>query len=474
MSKLHPVSRGAAGLAFLAGLVCLALGGVLGDPPASDAPAAQKKPTEKTAQCATPACHADVMARKVLHGPTAQKKCDACHAYDEPREHTFKLTADPAKLCDTCHTLKHRTVVHAPVRDGQCTGCHDPHGSDHKTLLVADPTRGLCQKCHTKEKNDFMNKKFMHGPVAVGACILCHDSHSSWEPKLLVKAKGKLCLDCHTDTVQKAEKARYVHEPVKTDCSQCHDPHASDAKFQLIQDSPKLCFSCHKDIEKDLAGAKVVHGPAKGPGGCLDCHNTHTSELPKLQKAVQPQSCLSCHNQKLKDEDGKALTDMAELLKENPEQHGPIREGSCTACHNPHAGQRFRLLTHDYPPEFYAPFKIERYALCFDCHIPQLVLAENGRGLTRFRKGDQNLHWLHVNKEKGRTCRACHEVHASKHAFHIRESVPFGESGWMLEINFEPTKTGGSCSPGCHRKAEYDRGAEAAPSPDSVKPGGLK
>jgi predicted CXXCH cytochrome family protein len=151
------------------------------------------------------------------------------------------------------------------------------------------------------------------------------------------------------------------------------------------------------------------------------------------------------------------------LLKDNPHQHGPIREGGCTACHQPHAGEHFRLLAADYPPEFYAPFNIDRYALCFKCHMPELVLKEEGKGVTRFRNGDVNLHWLHVNREKGRTCRACHEVHASRNPFHMRDAVPFGTKGWLLEVGFKQTARGGTCEPGCHAPKDYDHGGAERP-----------
>ncbi|MCG3180769.1 MAG: hypothetical protein BIFFINMI_03132 [Phycisphaerae bacterium] len=479
---------GRAGLLVAVGGLCVAWSVGLGASPTT-APDAARKPDTKTATCTNQTCHATLISRKVTHGPTAQNKCDACHVYDEPREHTFKLSAPADKLCDNCHTLKQRTVVHTPVKMAQCTGCHDPHGSDNRTLLKADPTRGLCESCHKKDA--FMNRKFLHGPVAAGACILCHEPHSSWEPKLLIKPKDQLCVTCHADVVKKAEAARFVHEPVKKDCGQCHDPHSGDAKYQLKEAPPKLCLGCHADVRKQLTDAKVIHGqapPQKNEDGmpkvdaaahraqeeafgCLGCHSAHVSTLPKLQKAAQPDLCLSCHNQTLIAADGSKLTNMAALLKDNPEHHGPIREGSCTACHQPHGAGTFRLLSHEYPQQFYAPFKLESYALCFDCHIPQLVLAEKGTGLTRFRNGDINLHWLHVNREKGRTCRACHEVHASKRPFHIRDAVPFGDSGWMLEIRFEQTTTGGSCAPGCHQKRTYDRGQENLGPP---KPGGLK
>ena len=94
-------------------------------------------------------------------------------------------------------------------------------------------------------------------------------------------------------------------------------------------------------------------------------------------------------------------------------------------------------------------------SLCFQCHESTLVLEERTTTLTNFRDGDRNLHYLHVNSEKGRSCRACHEVHASNLPFHMRVSVPYGESDWLLPINFAKTETGGTCTPGCHQTAAY-------------------
>ena len=331
-------------------------------------------------------------------------------------------------------------------------------------MLVADPTHGLCVGCH--KQSGFGDKKFVHGPVATGACILCHDAHSSWQPKLLVESQDKLCVQCHSEITPKRGEERHVHAPVKDNCGACHDAHATDHKFQLRDATPALCVGCHKAVQTEIASAHVVHGALTQAEGCVSCHAPHFSQLPKLQKASQPDSCLrNCHDHSIKATDGRELVNMAALLKDNPQHHGPIRAGACTSCHQPHAGEKFRLLTAEYPQQFYASFAADQYTLCFGCHIPDLVLKKEGTGLTRFRSGDVNLHWLHVNREKGRTCRACHEVHASKRPFHIREAVPFGNKGWMLEINYQQTATGGSCEPGCHKLATYDHGGGTAPAP---------
>jgi predicted CXXCH cytochrome family protein len=397
-----------------------------------------------------------------MHGPVAQKKCEACHKYEDPREHRFKRLPPEGQGCTECHEMKTKTVEHLPVKQGHCTACHDPHGSAYKGMLVASPAPALCLSCHKKE--DYAKKKFVHGPVTLGACLVCHEAHSAGQPKLLKDSPRNLCVSCHKEVVPKKGEDRSVHAPARDNCLGCHDPHASDVKSQLKQAAPDLCFSCHKNLKESVATSTVVHGAITQEGGCAACHTPHFSKLPKLQKLPQPEECLSCHDRELKTAKGTVLTNMAALLKDNPEHHGPIRLGSCTACHEPHAGNYSRLLISAYPPEFYAPFRIEQYALCFRCHTPNLVLQPQGAGLTGFRDGEKNLHWLHVNREKGRTCRACHEVHASRLPFHIREAVPFGTGGWMLAINFNQTPKGGSCSPGCHVPRKYDNGGGPRPA----------
>ena len=157
---------------------------------------------------------------------------------------------------------------------------------------------------------------------------------------------------------------------------------------------------------------------------------------------------------------------MATLLKGNPRHHGPIRDGQCTPCHIAHASQYFARLIKDYPKSFYVSFDTKAYALCFECHVEKLVTDEQGIGATGFRDKERNLHFVHVNKEiRGRSCRACHEVHASSRPFHIRETTPFGSHGWKIEINHTALPTGGMCSPGCHEARAYDRGEDELPKP---------
>lgn len=453
-----------AGRLGIAGALALAGGVALAQP---DPTAAM--PGSRT--CAKE-CHREIFDHKVMHGP-ALSDCQACHVQGNPDDHKFYLISKREELCVRCHNLVHTGPLHQPVKEGLCLECHDPHGSDHPRMMVADPQRDLCTRCHQK---DFASASFVHGPVAVGSCIVCHKPHSSAVPGLLTQDARTLCLTCHAEIGENASAAgMHKHGALEEGCTRCHDPHASNHRFQLREQAPGLCLSCHREkFEQMVGGAKVVHGAVTAEGGCTGCHEPHASRLPALQKGTEPGVCLHCHDKILHTEDGATLANMKTLLAQNPQHHGPIREGVCTACHSPHAAEHFRLLVEDYPPQFYAPFQIDTFKLCFKCHIPDLVLKPSGQGLTQFRDGDRNLHYLHVNQVKGRTCRACHEVHASRRPAHVREAVPFGSEGWMLEINFQATAQGGSCAPGCHQPKKYDRGPSLAGSAAGLVPMGEK
>ncbi len=303
-----------------------------------------------------------------------------------------------------------------------------------------------------------INRKVMHDPVAQGKCLDCHAYEDVSRHRFKPLASPD-CTTCHKQMVPKLGETWSTHPPARDNCMVCHDPHGSNLNNQLRLAVPDLCISCHRNVKDLVAGSPVVHGAMKQDQACSNCHDPHLSKLQKLEKKAQPQQCLDCHDRPLQTPDGRTLTDMATLLKDNPEHHGPIRLGACTACHEPHASKELKLLAAAYPPDFYAKFDADLYRLCFACHTPDLVLKPEASAPTGFSDGKRNLHWLHVNQEKGRTCRACHEVHASRQPFHIRDSVPFGPGGWSIKIKFTQTPSGGTCRTDCHLERSYNHGA---------------
>lgn len=403
--------------------------------------------------CATTGCHDALTKGEFVHGPVAVQQCAACHAQPDPQKHAFEKTAQPAQLCVKCHQLNLHETVHKPVAEGNCTACHDPHHSQTKALLKQVDERTTCGQCH--EQAQATHKKFVHGPVAAGACTLCHNPHSGYYPKLLDKQGSEVCLKCHTDMEQMLRGAKHWHRPVSENCANCHDAHASDHPFQLKNERQDLCLDCHTAKKEEIASATVFHEALTQNEGCGNCHNTHASRFPKLLDKPVMEICVGCHDKPQKRPDGTMVAAIGKHIADHKFVHGPIREGDCSGCHNPHGSKNFRLLREPYPQEFYAPFDLATYTLCFQCHDGRVFTEPATTTLTKFRNGDKNLHFVHVNKDtKGRTCRACHDTHASDLPKHMTDKVPFG--GWEIPIQFEQAATGGSCAPGCHKPRAYD------------------
>ncbi|MDO9042841.1 MAG: cytochrome c3 family protein [Desulfocapsaceae bacterium] len=205
-----------------------------------------------------------------------------------------------------------------------------------------------------------------------------------------------------------------------------------------------------------MAKVTVKHGGLTTDKGCLACHNPHVSSFPQQLDKAPMDLCLSCHDKEYKHADGTSVSNMKILLEKNGSHHGPILEKDCSACHNTHGSQSARILRGNFLQKFYAPYNPDNFKLCFMCHNDTLVKDAKTTTLTGFRNGDQNLHFVHVNKTpKGRTCKACHDAHATKNPKHITDKVAFG--AYQMPVGFVKSKNGGACLPGCHQEFKYDR-----------------
>lgn len=110
-----------------------------------------------------------------------------------------------------------------------------------------------------------------------------------------------------------------------------------------------------------------MHGPFAS-GNCSLCHATATSQVFRDGQAVAAEAtgtsggsfgarlafpleelCLGCHTEK-----GQAYAAAHGLWA-----HGPVANGLCTECHNPHAAPRHYMLKQE-----------TNLALCTNCHVP--------------------------------------------------------------------------------------------------------
>lgn len=396
--------------------------------------------------CVTSDCHQNFKKMEIIHAPV-DGDCTACH--QETGKHSFKLQKGE-KLCYQCHDEDSEGKHVKEEVPFACLDCHNPHGGS-KALLKAKRVDAICYECH-----DSMNKKVIHQPMVDGDCGGCHSFHSSDNPDVLTVPKEKVCLTCHKDKDFSAGK-RYMHACLERGCDACHDSHSSDYKYQLISPPGKICMKCHEELIKKSDECRFKHPILEKKNFCLNCHDAHGSLQKHILKAIPLDLCLDCHKEPIKGPGGR-IYDIYEIVAKSPYKHGPIQAGNCSDCHDQHGSDYYRTLRQPYPATFYTSFDVKKYALCFKCHKDTLATVEKTTTHTNFRHGSQNLHYVHVNKKKGRTCRACHEVHAGDLPRHIRKTTPFGK--WDLPVGFSKQENGGTCAPGCHKAYTYTRNKE--------------
>ncbi|MCP4005043.1 MAG: hypothetical protein GY725_12690 [bacterium] len=425
------------------------------------------------AACASAACHGFIEQAPHRHwaefsGPEA---CRECHSSDDPRKHVFE-TDDSEESCFGCHSelgerMGAAKTVHEAAEDGGCLDCHDPHAGETAALLnddvKDDNLQDLCFGCHDE---DIVEGEYKHGPVDAGACTQCHDPHASSRAKLLRHKGMALCESCHEEIADLVKSSEHVHDPARDDCIDCHNPHSSNHPVMLIAEKQKICAECHADIVNGANNASVDHAPVKTRDECLSCHSPHASDHAAVLTKPERDLCLGCHDKRVESGDD-VLTNILRRLEEHSAWHEPIRKDGCTACHDPHGNGEFRLLKKRFPERFYSPFRVRNYGLCFSCHESNLVTSRRTRSATAFRDGDRNLHFVHVNKkQRGRTCRACHDLHAGDGEAMISETIQFG--GWQMPLHYESTSNGGSCQPGCHEAEAYERSKEKSVNSDAL------
>ncbi len=319
----------------------------------------------------------------------------------------------------------------------------------------------LSSGCHAQLKEH----EQVHGPVSIGACQVCHAAAGAQEDHKFkpTRSPAEQCSFCH----QPASKGESIHKVfADRDCLACHDPHGGSTRALLVTtDQSALCKKCHEPkapgtTEASPQAATVeqtfenLHYQAGGKA-CLDCHRAHQSEFARLLHQREDTACFSCHDRSIARANLPNVRDVKSEVATAKHVHKPIVEGKCAGCHASHSVDSAHLLKSTYTSEFYMPFSDSAYRLCFECHDKSLA-TDDQRSATSFRDGARNLHAVHVNRDKGRTCAVCHDAHASALPGLIRQSVPFGPGGWQLPIGFEKTTTGGTCASGCHKKMSYD------------------
>ncbi len=416
------------------------------------------RPTTISESCVTSECHVAIKSYDVVHGPVAIDACGICHELTDEEKHEFKVAREGAALCTYCHEfdVDAMPVVHEPTRNGECLGCHNPHGGRDQSITRDGSIELLCNRCH---ESVTMQQAFLHTPVNDGYCVSCHSPHASRYPKLLDAYGPDLCIMCHDEFGQQLGQVKFVHKAMDERCIRCHDAHGSMFPLSLTAPVPALCLDCHESLNDQLVSEAFAHSPTTEGSSCMTCHTPHGGDLASLMRDLPARICVQCHNEAIVTEDDRIIGAMNEVLSADLFKHGQINEGECSGCHNPHGGERQLLLTGSFPVGLYAPFDLDSFELCFQCHEKALATDANVSigedSPTQFRNGELNLHYLHVSSGVGRSCNICHETHTGENEKLVRTAVPYQK--WEAPLDLTLTDTGGRCVTGCHLPFSYDR-----------------
>jgi predicted CXXCH cytochrome family protein len=354
----------------------------------------------------------------------------------------FQLNACPAKTDE--NNVKAATLTSSPAT--------------LPSNLTAKKKVELKKYFPTKQLEKGEEVKWTHAPYNVGKCSLCHESDDVKKPGPMRASVNTICLTCHKREKTYIKNHKVVHEPVSKDCGYCHNAHNAANRSLLYKPMAELCTTCHVDQKKEFS-ARTQHEPVTKQKQCENCHDSHATNYEKLLKNDEASLCMDCHGGRetsVKDRNGQVLVNI-KAVSNRKYKHEPFGKGHCSDCHNSHGSPYFRLLKAPLPEDFYAPYKDEAYGLCYECHDKKRITTAKTTTLTGFRDGDKNLHYVHVVKPtEGRTCRACHDDHATAGPHLIRASVPYGPSGWELPITYTESPKGGRCSKTCHDDKTYN------------------
>ena len=134
--------------------------------------------------------------------------------------------------------------IHPPFADRTCEICHEP-AKDGKVVLTNADTRALCATCHSDQVEKIDKAKVPH-PGAQGECVACHNPHAGKTPGFLHPDPVSACLACHSEQADEFKKA-HLHQPAfQQGCATCHEPHGGDNDHLLRTKKPDtICLECH-------------------------------------------------------------------------------------------------------------------------------------------------------------------------------------------------------------------------------------
>jgi len=263
-----------------------------------------------------------------------------------------------------------------------------------------------CQACHDKAFSPMFSRS-KHAGLDL-SCAQCHQNvgeHS--KAQMAGDSKGPVpsmkglkandinanCLTCHEKDGQSSWLSS-MHARRNVACTACHSIHsAKSVKSQLkTKVDVDTCYTCHKDVRAQ--SQRTSHHPVReGKMNCSSCHNPHEGDRPKMVKADSVNElCYTCHAEKR----GPFVF-----------EHAPVKE-DCSSCHAPHGSNHSRLLVQKEP------------SLCYNCHFTGSGHFGSGdnfsteKGVPTAPPGSPSGFPTVNSRFIGRGCSKCHtNVHGS-------------------------------------------------------------
>lgn len=197
-------------------------------------------------------------------------------------------------------------------------------------------------------------------------CKSCHKMLQSAAQHIVPdNPEDSTCYQCHKNLVNRAK----AHAPaVNWTCTECHTgqvgEYGSDADRKSKYSAPDpimdRCFDCHENSKANWFARKSEHGPVRD-GRCNRCHNPHSSdELFFLRKPIWD-LCTTCHAEKASGAHviSSFVRDSSHPTRGKPDPARPGRELVCSGCHDPHGSEGIYLLRSKGNTAF---------SVCVRCH----------------------------------------------------------------------------------------------------------
>lgn len=221
---------------------------------------------------------------------------------------------------------------------------------------------------------------------------------------------SELAEDIDKYTVEEYDPIYFHNDEKEQKCKSCHNMTSNIPKNnKALEDvSTTTCYECHKGMNN----TKNTHAPTAN-WLCIECHNGQFGEFNMEEEGASKylapdpisKACGTCHE------------DIDEW-KARKYDHGPVNDGKCERCHNPHGSEN----------DFFLRKPI--WELCITCHaekadgkhvVSSYVFSRNSG--SHPTKGIKDP----LRPEREFTCTSCHDPHGSHGTMLLRMkgSMPF-------------------------------------------------